>query len=98
MSDGADDAVVAGQQAWKRICDNGRRSFDDWLLVARALAVGRAIALAEAGCTRPFGSHYTRAMARWLRQNGLAGIEDTERSRALRMLANLPLSWNGVQD
>jgi hypothetical protein len=88
--DAHSDQIEAGRAAWARIRENGRRSFDDWILVARALAIGRSVALQEAGTDRPYGVTFTRASARWLRQAGLTGINDQERSIALLVLANLP--------
>jgi hypothetical protein len=98
MSDG--DQIEAGRAAWARIRENGRKSFDDWITVARALAIGRSVALQEAGTDRPYGVTFTRASARWLRQSGLHGINDQERSRALLVLANLPaiLEWRAGLD
>ena len=65
------DAVSAGRLAWERLRRQSRRDWPDWLTVARAIAIGRAASLAAAGCTRPFGKRYTRAMAAWLATNGL---------------------------
>jgi hypothetical protein len=100
MTKGDSDQIEAGREAWQRIRENGRRSFDDWILVARALAIGRAVALQEAGTDRPYGVHFTRASARWPRQSGLDGLNDQERSRALLVLQHLPaiLIWRAGLD
>jgi hypothetical protein len=90
MNGDSDSAIEAGRLAWQRIRENGRRSFDDWLAVARALAIGRSVALQEANTDKPYGSRFTDAMGRWLRQHGLDGIRKSERSRALSVLENLP--------
>jgi hypothetical protein len=84
------DQIEAAREAWQRLRDQGRRNFDDWIVVARALAIGRNVALQEAGTDKPYGVHYTRASARWLRQSGLYGINEQERSRALLVLKHLP--------
>ena len=88
----SDDPIAAGREAWQRIRESGRRNFDDWCVVARALDIGRAGALEEAGTDRPFGSYYTAAIGRWLRHNGFYGLDGNrgERAQMHRMLANLP--------
>lgn len=84
------DAVAAGAAAWLRIAKSGRRCFDDWLDVARALLVGRTEALKAAGTNAPVGSRYNAAIGLWLHDNGLGGITSQERYRALLVLDNLP--------
>jgi hypothetical protein len=90
MTDVAADAVAEGRDAWARIREQGRKSFDDWLTVARALAIGRSAALQAAGTNRPVGTTFNRAASEWLRQAGLDGINPQERYRALLVLENLP--------
>jgi hypothetical protein len=98
--DAHSDQIEAGRKAWQRIKEHGRKSFDDWITVARALAIGRSAALQEAGTDRPYGVTFTRASARWLRQTGLDGLNDQERSRSLLVLKNLPaiLEWRAGVD
>lgn len=86
----ADDTVTAGDAAWAQIRDHGRKNFDDWIAVARALAIGRSAALKTACTNRPLGSRYNFAMGIWLRDNGLGGINNQERYRACLILENLP--------
>jgi hypothetical protein len=83
------DAIEAGRQAWQRLKDGGRRDWDDWLLIAKALQIGRAASLMAAGTNRPVGSRYNKEMSVWLRQAGLDGINNQERYRALQVLENL---------
>jgi hypothetical protein len=85
-----DDTVLAGVEAWRRIRESGRRSWGDWLAVARALAKGRAEAMQAAKANRPFGKRYNAAMGAWLADNGLDGIDNQQRYRALLCLENLP--------
>jgi hypothetical protein len=98
--DAHSDQIEAGREAWQRIREHGRKSFEDWITVARALAIGRSACLEAAGCNRPFGSAYTRAAGLWLRQAGLDGMNDQERSRSLLVLKNLPaiLEWRASVD
>jgi hypothetical protein len=91
------EQIEAGKAAWQRIRESGRRNFDDWCVVAKALDIGRAVALAEAGTDRPYGSYYVAAIGRWLRRNEFYGLDGNrgERAQMHRMLANLPeiLIW-----
>jgi hypothetical protein len=89
MTDVADAAVAAGRAAWARIREHGRKSFDDWITVAKALAIGRSVALQAADTNRPVGSRFNRTMGAWLRQAGLDGINNQERYRALLVLENI---------
>ena len=84
------NAVVAeARLAWARIRENGRRDWDDWILIAQALAAGRSEALKAARTNRAVGTAYNRAMALWLREAGLDGIAAQERYRVLLVLENL---------
>lgn len=87
MGDSTD--VAAGRSAWQRIRDNDRTSWSDWLSVARALAIGRAEAMAKAKANRPFGATYSSFFGSWLRENGLDGVNNQERYLALLILENL---------
>ena len=89
MSDSADDVVTLGVAAWQRIRDHGRRNFDDWIAVARALQTGRTAVLKAAGTNRPVGSRYNLEMGRWLVDHQLDDINNQERYRALLILENL---------
>jgi hypothetical protein len=47
-------------------------TWDDWLAVGRAIAIGRTEALRIAKTNKPLGSVYNKAMRAWLHDNGLA--------------------------
>ena len=47
------DMIAAGRAAWERLRQEGRRSWDDWVLVAKALAAGRSKAMQKAKCNKP---------------------------------------------
>ncbi|HEY6258216.1 MAG TPA: hypothetical protein VIY51_20735 [Xanthobacteraceae bacterium] len=84
----SDDAVIAaGAVAWRRL--RGGKSFDDWILVARALSVGRVACMRLAGCNKPVGSRYNSLMGQWLAQHGFDTITTQERYRALQVLDNI---------
>lgn len=88
MTEPADD-IIAGREAWSRLRDC-RAGFDDWLVVARAVRIGRAEAMAAAKTNAPVGTRYNRCMGAWLAERGLDGISTQERYRALLVLENLP--------
>jgi hypothetical protein len=85
----ADPIVQAGAAAWERLKSRERKSFDDWIAVARAISIGRVEALKAAETNRPLGRKYNLAMRRWLRKNGLADIVPQERYKLLLILENL---------
>lgn len=77
------DAIVRrGQEA----LDRKRRSFDDWLLIAEALAVGRAEIMAVLCTNRPTGKRFEHAMATWLLANSFHVIDKCTRSHSLECL------------
>src|SRR5258707_12370380 len=89
MTTTAADAVIAGRDAWQRLCRRDRASWNDWLAVGHALLIGRAACMQIAKANKPVGSRYNAAMGNWLRENGLDGITNQERYRALLCLENL---------
>jgi hypothetical protein len=86
----SEDQVAAGREAWARIREHGRRSWDDWLAVARGVAVCRDAALQEADRSTQYGKRYTAAMAAQLAAGGLDGVNQQVRYRLFQVLENLP--------
>jgi hypothetical protein len=84
------EIVEAGAAAWERLKSRERKSWPDWLAVARSIEIGRASALKVAVSNKPVGTRYNKAMGAWLRGNGLSGITAQERYRLLLILDNLP--------
>jgi hypothetical protein len=84
------DTIAQGVAAWQGLHDHGRRSWDQWLLVARALAALRANAMAAGRANRPMGLMYNRIFGGFLREHGFDGIDNQQRYRALLCLENLP--------
>jgi hypothetical protein len=83
----ADATIEAARSAWARI--EGASTFEDWVAVARALAIGRAHAMAVAKVNTPFGRRFVAAIGTWLRQHGLDQIPGQERHMALKVLDQL---------
>lgn len=83
------DKVAEGRAAWSRLKRVGTTSWEDWLLVAHALEVGRDHAMKVAQTNRPFGKKYTAAMRLWIDQNEFADLTQQERQSCHRVIANL---------
>ena len=77
------DTICAGREAWQRIKDRDKASFEDWLMIGRALIAGRTECMSKAGCNKPYGPAYQRRMRVWLDDNGLAEIDSHERVNAI---------------
>jgi hypothetical protein len=82
QSNPSSETIRLGQAAMTRLA----RSWDDWMLVAAALDVGRTEAMRTAHTNQPVGKRYEREMARWLSANGFALIDKGDRSRLLDCL------------
>jgi len=84
-----EDAISEGREALSRLRRVGQTTWEDWLLVAHALAVGREQAMKEAKTNRPYGPKYYRAMRHWIDANGFSDMAQTERYSCHRLLENL---------
>lgn len=69
------DPIADGKAAWQRIKSNARKSWSDWVLIARALEVGRSEVLKIATASKPVGSKYNFEMGRWLREHDLFDVQ-----------------------
>jgi hypothetical protein len=77
--------VSEGREAVSRIRDRARQTFDDWLLVGKALVVGRTTCMAAAKVNVPNGTPYQKAIRRWLDDNGFGDLDTHERTNAMWM-------------
>lgn len=93
-----DPTIAAGVAAWSRL--RSAATFQDWIAVAKALAVGRAECMRKAGCNTPFGSRYNAATGAWLAQHGLQGVSGQERWQCFEVLENLDAidAWRAELD
>jgi hypothetical protein len=82
-----DDIVAEGREAWKRI--GVATSFEAWLTVAKAVAIGRQHAMREAGANSPHGSKYRVAINNWLEANGFREMPYGIRKACCAMVDNL---------
>jgi hypothetical protein len=67
----------------QRLRERERATWADWLMVARALIIGRSEALKTAKTNRAVGTTYNRAMGEWLRENDMADLSAQARYRAI---------------
>jgi hypothetical protein len=65
------------------------RKWDAGVAIARALGVGREMAMREANTNRPRGPRYNKAIACWLRTHRFDRLDKSDRSRYLECLDNL---------
>jgi hypothetical protein len=85
----ADDQVIArAQEAACRLIAGA--SYQDWVMVGRALLIGRAHSMYEAGTNKPQGSRYAACFSRWLTETKLDKVADKgTRSRLLDLLDHI---------
>jgi hypothetical protein len=77
--------VCEGREAVSRIRDRAKQTFDDWLLVGKALVIGRTSSMAQAKVNVPNGTPYQKAIRRWLDDNGFGDLDTHERTNAMWM-------------
>jgi hypothetical protein len=85
----SDDHVIArAQEAASRLIAGA--SYQDWITVGRALLIGRAHSMYEAGINKPEGSRYAACFSRWLADTKLDKVADKgTRSRLLDLLDHI---------
>jgi hypothetical protein len=76
------EIVRLGQEAMSR----KRRGWDDWLLIAEALQVGRTDVMHELHTNEAHGSRFEKAMGEWLVANSFKEIDKGTRKRLLDCL------------
>jgi hypothetical protein len=77
-----DEVVRRGQEAMER----KRRSYEDWLLIADALQVGRTEVMRAVHTNKPTGGRYERAMGEWLFARSFHLIDKCTRNHLLECL------------
>ena len=74
--------IRLGQEAMAR----QRRRWEDWIIIAEALDVGRAEVMRDLHTNQPTGRRYEKAMGEWLVANGFKEIDKAARCRLLECL------------
>jgi hypothetical protein len=82
-----DDAVRAGQEAWRRLRSNA--TWEDWKQVGKAHVIGRAAAMREAHVNRPVGRRYNEAFGAWQRKFGFENLDSGDRTRLFEAMDRL---------
>src|SRR5690348_13116190 len=65
--------IRAGRDAWQAITRTV--SFEAWVAIGKALAIGREYALKLTGANAPRGRRYSLAFSDWAKQHGFGGME-----------------------
>ncbi len=81
-----DECIVAGRQASERLKNSGKRLWEDWLLVGKAVERVQGHAMLAAQTNRPEGKRFCQQHADLLRRAGLDWIDKATRSRLLECL------------
>jgi hypothetical protein len=77
-----DEIIRRGQEALLR----RSRSYDDWMNIAEALAIGRVEVMAAIQTSRPTGKRYAKTMGEWLFARSFHLINEGTRNRLLECL------------
>jgi hypothetical protein len=78
--------VSEGREAWQRIKERTKATFEDWMRIGRALIIGRTECMAKAKVNSPFGPAYQKHMRAWLDSNRLGDLDTHERTNAIHMI------------
>jgi hypothetical protein len=83
----ADETVRCGQHAWTRVRSD--HTWEDWLRVGAALAIGRTEAMREANVNQPAGRNYNDAFGTWLQKFGFETVDKGDRARLFEVMGKL---------
>jgi hypothetical protein len=83
-----DATVTEGRAAWNRR-KNETGTWEDWVLIGKALAVGKQEALARANKARAVGSKYNKSFSEWLQIHGFDDIDKADRAKLLQIIDKL---------
>src|SRR5262245_21963507 len=81
------DPIALGREAWARL--QNAKAWDDWLLVGRALEIGRKEAMARARTNKPRGRRYNDEFSGWLQTHGF-DLDESDRAKLLFLVERLP--------
>jgi hypothetical protein len=76
-----------GVEAWQAI--NKAESFESWVAIGAALAIGREYALRATGASSPMGRPYSWIFSSWCRKHGFGKMSPAIRSWCLALHENL---------
>ena len=87
-NDPDDDHIERGKQAWKRLKEAGRNSWEEWKLIGTALMTGREHAMAVAK-TKKNGKRYSEQFNIWLQIHDFHTIDKADRTKLLSIMEDL---------
>lgn len=87
-NDPDDDHIERGKQAWKRLKEAGRNSWEEWKLIGTALMTGREHAMAVAK-TKKNGKRYSEQFNIWLQIYDFHTIDKADRTKLLSIMEDL---------
>jgi hypothetical protein len=90
--------ILAGVKAWRDI--NFNCSLEKWRAVGAALNVGREQALRETKQNNTIGGKYTKALGKWIQENGFEGMAKNTRCWTLTLFdkyAEVSQWWNNLE-
>lgn len=81
-----DEIIIKAKSAWSRVRKNSTRLWTDWVLIGKALQIGRAYAVSASGSNGPKGKKYSRTFSEWLEGNKLGGMNKNTRADLLKIM------------
>ncbi len=78
--------IERAREAWQRHRQGA--PWDDWMLIGKALTLGRELAMREAEAKRPGGRRCNAVMGKWLERHGFDNMDKSDRSRLMDCMAN----------
>ena len=78
--------IRQGRDCWEQI--NKSNSVETWMLIGRALCVGKAWALHAANTNRAWGSAYSRLFGQWMAKHGFGTMNKNTRTWAIALYEN----------
>jgi hypothetical protein len=83
----SNDAIIQrGQDAWNRHKTDA--TWNGWLAIGAALAIGRADAMVAANTNQPQGTRYRREFGSWLAHHHFDDIDKGDRHRLFAVMDN----------
>jgi hypothetical protein len=82
----SDETIERAREAWQRHRQGA--AWDDWMLIGKALVLGRDVAMREAEAKRPGGRRYNAAMTNWMERHGFDNMDKSDRCRLMECMAN----------
>jgi hypothetical protein len=83
----ADRIIREAQRAWTEL--QASPEWQHWIVIGKAMQIGRAAAMREANTNQAVGRSYNAAFSRWLDQVGLSRIDKSDRAKLFHVMDHL---------